>query len=81
MSRQLKGLELRVSYQKELKEEEARLKELNEKGIKALSKYDIEITSGGDANEALRTAKWLVSNHIYYFKKQLGEGQQTLFNL
>jgi hypothetical protein len=47
---------------------EAELKELNDKGAKALSRYDIETTGGGDADLALRTAKRLVSNHIKYCK-------------
>jgi hypothetical protein len=60
-------------YTQELKVCEARLKALNEQGAKALSRYDIEIVHQGDAAEALRTAKWLVGNHITYFRKKIAE--------
>jgi cytosine/adenosine deaminase-related metal-dependent hydrolase len=51
-------------YTQELKASEARLKVLTAQGAKALSRYDREIASGGDADLALCTAKRLVGNHI-----------------
>ena len=60
-------------WKKQLEQDEARLKELEEKGIKGLSKYDIEIAHMGDAEEALETAKHLKRNHIQYDKEQIAE--------
>lgn len=60
-------------WKKQLEQDEARLKELEEKGVKGLSKYDIEIASMGDAEEALETAKWLKRNHIKYDKECIVE--------
>ena len=60
-------------YTQQLKQSEAELKELNQKGAKALSRYDIEIASGGDADLALRTAKRLVGNHIQYYERLIAE--------
>ena len=77
--KRLKGLELREFYKKELKEEKIRLKELETKGVKALSKYDIEIAHSGDAKGALWMAKRLVNAHISYYMNLLTEGQQALF--
>lgn len=50
-----------------------------------MSRYDIEIAHGGDAEEALRMAKWLVGNHIRYFGEKVAECDQiprqaTLFD-
>jgi hypothetical protein len=59
-------------YRRELARSEARLKELEEGGAASLSRYDIEIAAGGDADLALRTARFLVGNHVKYFKLQLG---------
>ncbi len=66
-------------YKQELHRSVERLRELEEKGIQALSRYDIEIAAGGDAEEALRTAKMLVENHIRYFEEKLANTQQPLF--
>ena len=71
-------------WKKQLEQDEARLNELEEKGIAALSRYDIEIASMGDAGEALETAKWLKRNHIKYDKERIAEFeakgiQETLF--
>ncbi len=57
----------------QLKKDEARLKELEEKGIQGLSKYDIEIAALGDAEMALNTAKQLKRNHIKYDKEHIAE--------
>ena len=66
-------------YKKELQRSEERLQELEEKGVHALSRYDIEIASGGDAEQALITAKMLVSNHIRYFQEKVSNTQRPLF--
>ena len=63
----------RAYYTGELNKSLARRKELNQRGANALSRYDIEIASGGDAQLALQTAKWLVSNHITYYQKLIAE--------
>ena len=73
-------------YQRELARSEARLTELRENGAGALSGYDINIAHAGNAEEALHTAKWLVGNHIKYFRGKLQEmgpqvKQQTLFEV
>ena len=68
-------------YKQELQRSEEQLKELEAKGIQALSRYDIEIAAGGDAQLALQTAKMLVSNHVRYFKEKLANTQQPLLEL
>jgi 50S ribosomal subunit-associated GTPase HflX len=60
-------------YTEELAKSQARLTALNGQGTQALSRYDIEIASQGNAEEALRTAKRLVRNHIAYFTAQIAE--------
>ena len=72
-------------WKKQLEQDEATLKELEEKGVKALSKYDIEIAHMGDAEEALETAIRLKRNHIKYDKERIAEFeakgiQETLFS-
>ena len=47
--------------------------------MQALSRYDIEIAAGGDAELALQTAKMLVGNHVRYFTEKLTNIQQPLF--
>jgi hypothetical protein len=79
-----KSSELYERYATELERERRRLVDLEERGVKALSRYDIEIAAGGDVEKALATAKYLVGNHIAYFSSKL-EGldppakQQSLF--
>lgn len=58
---------------RQLREDKARLKELEEKGIAALSRYDIEIAYMGDAEMALEQAKQLKRNHIVYDKDRIAE--------
>jgi hypothetical protein len=79
-----KSSELYERYQTELEREQRRMADLEKRGVDALSKYDIEIAAGGDAELALNTAKYLVSNHIAYFSSKLQvldppAKQQTLF--
>ena len=62
-----------AAYTEKLRESEARLNALNEQGVNALSRYDIEIAHQGDAAQALRTAKRLVGNHIAYFTAMIAE--------
>lgn len=71
-------------YKHELEKSQARMRELEEKGAEALSRYDIEIAAGGNAELALWTAKFLIGNHIKWFKRLLAETtptpiQQSLF--
>jgi hypothetical protein len=54
-----------------LAERQARLADLEARGIDALSHDDIAIAHGGDAEQALATATWLVSNHSAYDSRQL----------
>ena len=68
-----------ADYTQKLLLAEDRLQELDEKGIQALSRYNIEIAAGGDAEQALQTAKMLVGNHVRYFKEKLANTQQPLF--
>ncbi len=65
-------------YKEELAKSEARMKELEEKGTDALSRHDIEIASSGNAEQALSTAKMLVSNHITYYRRMLNETPEQL---
>lgn len=58
-------------YRQDLERSQRRLTELQERGVAAMSRYDIEIAHGGRAEEALQTARWLVSNHIAYFTEKL----------
>lgn len=58
-------------YRGELERSRQRLKDLEERGIEALSHYDINIAHGGDVEGALRMAKGLVSNHIAYYGEKL----------
>lgn len=57
----------------QLAKDEARLKELEEKGIAVLSRYDIEISAMGDAEMALNTAKGLKRSHIQNDKEHIAE--------
>ncbi len=65
-------------YRQELAKSQARLRALEENGIQALSRYDIEIAHLGNAEQALRTAKVLVSNHIKYYQRLLKENPEQL---
>jgi hypothetical protein len=60
-------------YRQELNASQVQLKQLNDRGVKVLSRYDIETASGGDAELALQTAKRLVSNHIKYYQRLIAE--------
>lgn len=60
-----------VQCRKDLDRAQRRLADLETHGIAAMSRYDIEIAHGGRAEEALQTARGLVSNHIAYFSEQL----------
>src|SRR3954470_8391932 len=55
----------------QLEERRARLADLEQRGAEALSRYDIQIAHGGNAEQALATARWLVGNHIRYYERQL----------
>jgi hypothetical protein len=55
----------------DLDRSQRRLADLETRGIAAMSRYEIEIADGGDADGALQTARGLVTNHITYFTEQL----------
>jgi hypothetical protein len=62
----------------------ARMEELVDKGADALSRYDVEIAAGGDAEKALWTALYLAGNHVRHFTELIQEcdrlpRQATLF--
>ena len=58
-------------HRQDLDRSQRRLSELETRGIEAMSRYDVEIAYGGDAEGAVRMATRLVSNHIAYFSEQL----------
>ena len=58
-------------YRQDLDRSQQRMADLETRGTAAMSRYDIEIAHGGDADGALHMAKWLVGNHIAYFAEQL----------
>ncbi len=58
-------------YRQNLDRSQRRLAELETRGVAAMSRYDIEIAHGGDADGALRMATWLVGNHIASFTDKL----------
>ena len=55
-----------------LEKDETRLRELEEKGIGALSKYDIQFSYMG-LEQVVEEAKWLTRNHIKYDKERIAE--------
>lgn len=72
-------------YRREKERSHNRMAELKERGVEAMSRYDVEIAHGGDAAGALHTALWLVGNHIRYFTEKVQEcdkipQQATLFD-
>jgi hypothetical protein len=60
-------------YREQLAVSKVRMMKLQKEGVNALSRYDVEISSGGDAALALQTAKFLVRNHIRYFTGKIAE--------
>lgn len=60
-------------YRQELTATKQRLNRVESEGVKALSRYDIEIASGGDAADAVQTAKLLLRNQIRYFSGKIEE--------
>ena len=64
--------ETRTEIEAKLLESRRRLGELEERGAEALSHYDRTIAFRDDET-ALRDSKWLVSNHIAYYSRQLAE--------
>lgn len=74
-------LETREQLEEFLAERQARLKDIEERGIEALSRFDREICYHGDEELALRETVRLVSNQIYYAESRLETlpKQATLF--
>jgi hypothetical protein len=60
-------------YREQLALSEARMMRLQKEGVGALSRYDVEIASGGDAALALQTAKRWVGNNIRYYTEKIAE--------
>lgn len=46
---------------------------MEERGIDAMSRFDVEIAYGGNGQMALDQGKQLVSNHINYYSRRLEE--------
>jgi hypothetical protein len=72
-------------YREERDRAHARMEELVDKGADALSRYDVEIAAGGDAEKALWTALYLAGNHVRYFTERVQQcdrlpRQATLFD-
>jgi hypothetical protein len=63
----------RAEIESKLAERKQRLEDLETRGAEALSKYDIQIAFGGDADLAIRTSTQLVRNHIASYSRQLEE--------
>ena len=60
-------------YREQLAVSKARMQRLQKEGVSALSRYDVEIASGGDAALALRTAIRLIGNNIRFFTGKIAE--------
>ena len=58
-------------YAHQLSDAHHRLAKLHEQGVRALSRYDVEIAHQGDTGEALLTAKRLLCNQIKYFQRRI----------
>ena len=78
--------EFLVKYEKQLEDDLERFNDIAQNGAKAMSDYDINIASGGDALGAVTTALGLKSSHIWndkvsiaFAKKHLNKGQVSLF--
>jgi hypothetical protein len=63
--------ETRADIEAKLAERQARLRDLETRGVNALSNYDIQIAYSGDVEMALRMSTQLVRNHIRYYVRQL----------
>ena len=78
--------EFLLSKEKDLNHDLERFNDIAQNGAKAMSDYDINIASGGDAIGAVTTALGLKSSHIWnnkvsveFAKKHLNKGQVSLF--
>ncbi len=60
-------------YRGEIEKSQRRLADMQERGIEAMSRYDVEIAYGGNGQMALDQGKQLVSNHIRYYGERLAE--------
>jgi hypothetical protein len=60
-------------YRGEIEKSKQRLADLEERGIEAMSRFDVEIAYCGNGQMALNTAKTLVGNHINYYGRKLEE--------
>lgn len=60
-------------YRGEIEKSKRRLADMEERGVEAMSRYDIEIAYGGNGQMALDVGKQLVGSHINYYTAKLGE--------
>ncbi len=60
-------------YRQEIETSKRRLADMEERGIDAMSRYDVEIAYGGNGQMALDQGKELVGNHINYYTRRLEE--------
>ena len=65
-------------HRQDLDRSQRRLRDLETRGIAAMSRYDIEIAHGGDTDGALHMAKRLLRNHIASFAEQLTHGDEPV---
>ncbi len=60
-------------YRGEIEKSKRRLADMEERGIDAMSRFDVEIAYGGNGQMALDQGKQLVGNHISYYSARLEE--------
>lgn len=60
-------------FRNEIEKSRRRLADMEERGVDAMSRYDVEIAYGGNGQMALDQAKVLVGNHINYYGARLEE--------
>jgi hypothetical protein len=61
------------SYREQIERSKRRLADMEERGIEAMSRYDVEIAYGDNGQMALDHGKQLVSSHIFYSSGKLEE--------
>lgn len=83
MKERLQYGETPAYWRQELERSRTRLAEFEEKGVGALSKYDIQIAYGGNEELAVKSSSQLVRNHISYYEEKLKDTpeQIILFSL
>ena len=69
------------AVKEDLAKTEAQYALIKREGARALSRYDIEIAAGGDAQQAVETALRLLSNQISWLKAQLPKEEQLKLDI